>query len=134
MNESKACESMIKIGMIGVMAALFATIIKKERAEHSMLIAIAAGMIIFLYVLSQISVVIGFISEMIEMVAIEETYYMQLLKMLGIAYVAEFASSICKDAGHQSISGMIELFAKLSIVALSIPGLIFLVETLERFV
>ncbi|MBR4025938.1 MAG: sporulation protein [Lachnospiraceae bacterium] len=125
---------MIKIGMIGVMAALFATIIKKERAEHSMLIAIAAGMIIFLYVLSQISVVIGFISEMIEMVAIEETYYMQLLKMLGIAYVAEFASSICKDAGHQSISGMIELFAKLSIVALSIPGLIFLVETLERFV
>ena len=59
---------------------------------------------------------------------------MQLLKMLGIAYVAEFASSICKDAGHQSISGMIELFAKLSIVALSIPGLMFLIETLEQFV
>ena len=61
-------------------------------------------------------------------------YYVQLLKMLGIAYVAEFASSICKDAGHNSISGMIELFAKMSIVALSIPGLLFLVETLEQFV
>lgn len=98
------------------------------------MIGIAAGIVIFCYVLSQISVVIDFLTEMLDMVAIEQTYYIQLLKMLGIAYVAEFASSICKDAGHQSISGMIELFAKLSIVALSIPGLVFLVETLEQFV
>lgn len=98
------------------------------------MIGIATGMIIFFYVLSQIHVIIGFITDMLEMVAIEETYYIQLLKMLGIAYVAEFASSICKDAGHNSISGMIELFAKISIVTLSIPGILFLVETLEKFV
>ena len=54
--------------------------------------------------------------------------------MLGVAYVAEFASSICKDAGQQSIAGLVELFAKISIVALSIPGIVFLVETLGRFV
>lgn len=123
-----------KIGLIGVMAAILATAIKKHRSEISVMIGIAAGVVIFYYVLSQISVVIQFLSEMLQMVAIEETYYLQLLKMLGIAYVAEFASSICKDAGHQSISGMIELFAKLSIVALSIPGLVFLVETLEQFI
>lgn len=98
------------------------------------MIGIATGMVIFFYVLSQITVIIHFLSDMLEMVAIEEAYYVQLLKMLGIAYVAEFASSICKDAGHNSISGMIELFAKMSIVALSIPGLLFLVETLEQFV
>ena len=107
---------------------------KKERSELSIMIGIATGMVIFFYVLSQITVIIHFLSDMLEMVAIEETYYVQLLKMLGIAYVAEFASSICKDAGHNSISGMIELFAKMSIVALSIPGLLFLVETLEQFV
>lgn len=99
-----------------------------------MVMGMVAGMIIFYYVLTQISVVVSFIAEMLDMVAIEETYYLQLLKMLGVAYVAEFSSSICKDAGHQSIAGMIELFAKISIVALSIPGLVFLVETLESFV
>ena len=98
------------------------------------MIGIATGMVIFFYVLSQIKVIVVFLTDMLEMVALEETYYVQLLKMLGIAYVAEFASSICKDAGHNSISGMIELFAKISIVALSIPGLLFLVETLEKFV
>ncbi len=108
--------------------------LKKERSEISIVIGFSAGIIIFFYVLSQITVVFDFMSQLLEMVAIEEAYYVQLLKMLGIAYVAEFASSICKDAGHQSISGMIELFAKLSIVALSIPGLVFLVQTLEQFV
>jgi len=78
--------------------------------------------------------VIGFVFELLDMVKIEQTYYTQLIKMLGVAYVAEFASSICKDSGHQSIGGMIELFAKISIVALSIPGLVFLVETLEQFI
>lgn len=98
------------------------------------MIGIGAGVIIFIYVLSQIKIVIAFISGMMDMISIEETYYFQLLKMLGVAYVAEFASSICKDAGHKSISGMIELFAKLTIVALSIPGIAFLVETIGEFV
>lgn len=117
-----------------MVAALLSTFIRKERAELSMVIGIAAGMIIFYYMLTQISVVVRFITELLDMVAIEESYYMQLLKMLGIAYVAEFASSICRDAGQQSIAGMVELFAKISIVALSIPGFVFLVETLEKFV
>lgn len=120
--------------MIGVVAAILATFIKKERGELALMIGIGAGVILFYFVISQISVVIRFLSEILDMVAIEETYFTQLLKMLGVAYVAEFASTICKDAGQQSIAGMIELFAKLSIVALSIPGLMFLVETLEQFV
>lgn len=115
-------------------AAIISSFIRKERAELSVVIGIVAGMIIFYYVLTQVSVVIHFITEMLDMVAIEETYYLQLLKMMGVAYVAEFASSICKDAGHQSIAGVVELFAKISIVALSIPGLVFLVETLEQFI
>lgn len=111
-----------------------AVFIKKERAELSLLISISACVLIFFYIISQIGLVLEFLSELLHMIAIEETYYIQLLKMLGVAYIAEFSSSICKDAGHQSIAGMLELFAKLSIIALSIPGLLFLVETLEGFV
>lgn len=127
-------KEIFRIGIIGVVAVILANVVKKERNEISVLIGMATCILIFGYVLSQISVVIRFLSELLDMVAVEENYYMQLLKMLGIAYVAEFAASICKDAGHQAVAGMIELFAKISIVALSIPGLVFLVETLEKFV
>lgn len=122
-----------KIGIIGIVAAVLATFLKKERAEISTMIGIVTGVVVFFYILSQLSVVTEFLSNILVKINLEETYYFQLIKMLGVAYVAEFASSICKDAGHQSIAGMIELFAKLSIVTLSIPGLLFLVETLEMF-
>lgn len=127
-------KSIFKIGIIGVTAAILAVFIKKEKAEFSMLIGIGTGMLIFYFVLLQLSVVLSFLNELLDMAAIEETYFSQLLKMLGVAYVSEFASAICKDAGQQSIAGMIELFAKLSIVALSIPGLGYLIETLGQFI
>ena len=122
-----------KIGIIGIVAAILASFLKKERAEMATMLGIVTGIVIFFYILSQLSVVSEFLASILAKIDLEETYYYQLIKMLGVAYVAEFASSICKDAGQQSIAGMIELFAKLSIVTLSIPGLLFLVETLEMF-
>ena len=53
--------------------------------------------------------------------------------MIGIAYVAEFASGICKDAGHQATAAQIELFCKLSVMVLSIPILLALLETIQEF-
>jgi len=123
-----------KIGFLGIMATILAVFIKKERAELSLFISITACGLIFFYIISQIELVLSFLSKLLHMISIEESYYIQLLKMLGVAYIAEFSSSLCKDAGYQSIAGMVELFAKLSILALSIPGLLFLIETLEAFI
>lgn len=125
--------SIFKIGIIGIVAAILAAFLKKERAELATMLGIVTGIVIFFYILSQLSVVSEFLANILTKIDLEATYYYQLIKMLGVAYVAEFAASICKDAGQQSIAGMIELFAKLSIVTLSIPGLLFLVETLEMF-
>ena len=116
-----------------MMAAILATFLKRERAEIATMIGIVTGVIIFFYIVSQISIITGFLSEILKKINIEESYYFQIIKMLGVAYIAEFSSAICKDAGYQAIAGMVELFAKLAIVTLSIPGLVFLVETLETF-
>ena len=54
-----------------------------------------------------------------------------LVKLMGITYVAEFASGICKDAGFSAIGSQIEMFAKFSIMAVSVPVLLTLLETIE---
>ena len=51
-----------------------------------------------------------------------------LLKMAGVTYVAEFASGICKDAGYQNIAVQIEIFTKLTILAIGMPVLLSLLE------
>ena len=61
------------------------------------------------------------------------TYISTLLKMLGVTYVAEFSSGICKDAGYQTIAGQIEIFSKITILVLSMPILVALLKTIQDF-
>ena len=124
---------MVKIGLIGITAILLAMPLRKEKGEFALLIALVAGMIIFVYSLARMQTVIAFLMDLIETLPIDAAYLIPLFKMLGITYVAEFAASFCRESGYSSVAGQMELFAKLSIVALSIPELKYLLDVLENF-
>lgn len=124
---------MLKIGLFGVAAAFLAMVVHKEKAEYAMLLVLAAGVLIFAYALAQVSVVLEFMEGILDKLPLDSSNLWLLLKMLGITYVAEFASAICRDAGYQSIAGQIDVFAKLSIVALSLPCLAMLLDVVESF-
>lgn len=124
---------MYKVAIIGILAAFLGMTLKKERGEYAVLIGIAAGLMIFAYAMLQLTVMVDFVKELMERLPIQSDYFGQILKMLGITYLAEFASNICKDAGYQAIAGQIEMFAKLSIVALSIPGLRLFLRVMELY-
>ena len=48
--------------------------------------------------------------------------------MLGITFVAEFSSALCRDAGYQTIAQQIEVFAKLAVLVLGLPVVFSLLE------
>ena len=123
---------MIKIGLVGIVAAFLGLYIRKERPEFGILIGIFAGVFIFTYGVAQIEVIVGFVEKIMGYLPLKQEYFWAILKMLGIAYVAEFASTICKDSGYSSIGGQIEMFARLSIVVLSLPGLSYLLDVVEE--
>ena len=62
----------------------------------------------------------------------DSIYFTQLIKMVGVSYCAEISSNICRDAGYNSIAAQIETFAKLCIVVMSLPGLYYFVEVIEK--
>ena len=123
----------VKVGLLGITAVFLALILQKEKSEFAMLLVLAAGMILFTYILLRMQTIVSFLSDMLDYLPVDNTYLLPLLKMLGIAYIAEFSSSICKEAGYSAIAGQMELFAKLSIVALSIPELMYLMDVLEKY-
>lgn len=59
---------------------------------------------------------------------IHTNYISALIKIIGIAYICEFASQICIDAGEGAIAKKIELSGKILIVSCSIPILNDLLE------
>lgn len=123
----------VKVGLLGITAVFLALILQKEKSEFAMLLVLAAGMILFTYILLRMQTIVSFLSDMLDYLPVDNTYLLPLLKMLGIAYIAEFSSSICKESGYSAIAGQMEFFAKLSIVALSIPELMYLMDVLEKY-
>ena len=68
-----------------------------------------------------------------ECLPVDGSYITTLLKMIGITYIAEFSSGICKDAGYGSLGSQIEIFGKLSVLAVSMPILLALLDTVQQF-
>ena len=77
--------------------------------------------------------IIDTVKELTKTINLDHGYITILLKMLGITYVAEFSSGICKDAGFQTIASQIEIFSKISILVLSMPILVALIQTIQGF-
>ncbi len=82
--------------------------------------------------LSKLSTALSYIGQLEALVDIEGVYLDTILKMLGISYITQFASDLCKDAGYSAVASQIELFARISILFLSFPVLMALVQTIEE--
>ncbi len=111
----------LQIVCIGIIAVVLSSTIKKQRPELALQLGIATGLLIFIVVIVKLSAVIDFLQTFSKKANIDSTYINILLKIVGIAYIAEFGAEVCKDAGESSIASKIELAGKVTIVILAVP-------------
>jgi len=123
----------LQIGIIGVAGSLLALQFKSEKAEYGVYISIALSILVFTGILGHMEMLIDTMRKIGSYINIDSIYISTLLKMLGITYVSEWSSSICKDAGYQTIAGQIEIFGKLAVFMLSMPVLLTLLDTVRGF-
>ena len=125
--------NMVQIGILGIAGAVFAIQLKQNKAEFSVYLCIGISLLIFFSIFHYLEVIIETMREVADSIHLNNTYIATLLKMLGVTYVAEFSSGICKDAGYQTIASQIEIFSKLTIFVLSLPILVALLNTIQNF-
>lgn len=105
-----------------VLIALFLILlVKDKRSDLSVLIMLAAGVIIFIFSLTLLEQIISFLNELSIKAGIDTLYLGIVLKILAIAYLSSFASEICKDAGSGSLASKVEFVGKLFILVLALP-------------
>ena len=125
--------SMIQVGLLGIIGIIFAVQLKQEKSEVAIYLCIVITLIIFVGMTDHLEQLVITLHEIGNFVQIENSYILTLIKMLGITYLAEFSSGLCKDAGYQSIATQIEMFGKLTILVLSLPILLALLRTIREF-
>ncbi len=123
---------MVKVAVIGIIAVFLAMTVKKDKQEFAMLIILAASLLILGLALSKADDVISVIRMTEEYLGSNSIYIGILLKMVGITYVAEFSSNLCKDAGFGAVGNQIEFFGKIMIMAVSMPVIKSLLQTISE--
>ena len=122
----------IKIIGIGLIGLILIIIIKQYRPEFAVYVSLLAGALILYLAMDKISNVINLLKNICSKSGINTEFLGILIKMTGIAYLTEFAISICKDSGETAIANKVELGSKAIIISMSIPIISNLLEVILK--
>ena len=122
----------IKISLLGVCGVVLGFLLKGTGPEYAGFITMGIGIMILGLAVGKLEYLFQSVSQLKDMLVSQE-YFATLIKMIGVTYIGQFSAGICKDAGHQSTAAQIELFCKLSVMVLSMPVLMALLNMIQEF-
>ncbi|MCH1967319.1 stage III sporulation protein AD [Paraclostridium sordellii] len=124
----------MKLVGLALVSTILCLIIKKDRPEMAMFIAILTGIMILLSVTYQFNFIIESINELANKANIPTMYISLIIKLIGIAYLMEFAIQICKDCGEGNIASKLEFGGKIIVMTMSFPILVSIIDMILNII
>lgn len=122
----------IKIIGVALIALVIIILLKQYRPEFAIYISLLTGVLILLLVTDELKGIITLLQSLANKTSINGTFLTLLIKITGIAFLSEFAVSICRDSGEGAIASKIEIGSKIIIVSMSIPIISSLLEIILK--
>ncbi|MCI9177476.1 MAG: stage III sporulation protein AD [Clostridia bacterium] len=122
----------IKIIGIGLIALIIIVIVKQYRPEFVLYVSLMAGALILILIMDKVGAIIALLTTLSNKASINQEFLGLLIKITGIAFLTEFAVSICKDSGESAIATKVDLGGKVIIISMSIPIIASLLETILK--
>lgn len=122
----------IQVVTVALLAAVVLVLVRQARPELAVPLSLLVGAGLLLFVLAQVGAVVRLVEDLAARADVEFQYVGSLLKIIGIAYLAEFGAQICRDAGEGALGAKVELAGKVFILFLAIPIVVAVAETLLR--
>jgi stage III sporulation protein AD len=118
---------------VGLTATVLVTVLRQRAPQFAMLAGLVAGIALLLMVIESMAPVIQTLSDLASLAKVDRGFLTTVLKIIGIAYIVEFAAQVARDAQEGALAGKIELAGKVGIVILALPIITGVVESLVHF-
>ena len=125
---------MLKTALLGILTILIAMAMRQGKAEFSTFVSFTGSILIAWIAVQLLDGITGSLERLEKLISIDMEYIALLLKMIGVTYLSEFSSSICRDAGYSAVAGQIELVGKLSILTIGMPIVLVLFELMVAMI
>lgn len=124
--------SILKVVSFALIALFIYLLFKDKRSDLALLISLVAGILILIFTIGEIQNIVLFLKSIANKAGIDIVYIGIIMKILAIAYLASFASEICKDAGASTIGSKVEFAGKIMILSLAIPILMAVLDSILK--
>ena len=123
--------SFMGLAIVAIVAALMAVNFKSVKADYGIYISIGIGILATGLIISKLEYIIKVMETIRDYIGLDSVYIATILKIIGISYIAEFASDVCKDCGYGSMANQIQVAGKLTVLCISMPILLALLESIN---
>ena len=115
---------------LALMVTVFLLILRQEKPVMAVLLSIVFSIFIFIMMMDKMGAIINVMKELTRRAGINYFFMTTILKILGVAYLGEFAAVICQDAGEQAVAKKVEFAAKIMIAVMALPIMVAILESL----
>lgn len=122
----------VKIIGIALISLIIIILLKQYKPEFAIYISLLTGVLILVLVMDKLTGIISLIKSISNKTSINNNFLNLLIKITGIAFLSEFAVSVCKDSGESAIASKIELGTKIIVISMSIPIISSLLELILK--
>ena len=124
--------SFFGLAVMTVIAALMAVYFKSIKSEYGLFISLVICIVAMFFGISKLSYFMEAMEIIRQYIGLDNEYITIILKIIGISYVAEFTSDVCKDCGYGAMSNQIQTVGKLTVLGISMPIVLALLETIGK--
>lgn len=114
--------------VIGMATALGVLLLRQVKPELAVVVGLVGTILIFMMVVSGLTQIVSSINGIVNQTGMATQLFASILKIVGIGYLCEIASSICQEAGAKAVADMVILGGKIIIMVLAIPIIQALVD------
>jgi len=122
----------MQVVAMAVVGTVLILVIRQEKPELAVQVSVAAGLIIFVLITWKVVEVLNVLERLAVRADLNMVFLGTLLRILGIAYIAEFGTQICKDAGESALAFKVEMAGKVMILILAVPIITTILDTVSR--
>lgn len=125
---------MLRTALLGIVTVMIAMAMRQGKAEFATFVSFTGSLLIAWVAVQLLDGITGSFERLEKLLGLDMEYIALLLKMIGVTYLSDFASSLCRDAGYSAVAGQIELVGKLTILTIGMPIVLTLFELMVTMV
>ncbi len=118
----------LRIAGLALLGVFTAMLLKQGKGEYSTLIGLAMALFVCSYIVINLLEVIKTIEALWQRIAGDTNFLHILLRVIGITYISDLTSNICKECGYATLAGQVAVAGKMGVLLAGFPIFMNLLE------